>query len=78
MSNVVILKVNSQKNTYIRAIMNKWLINSADLIKVSNKKTNYIHANFAGVTRSTLKGLDDTGWIQELTLRSSTENSEMQ
>ena len=39
-------------------MMYKWLVDCVDFLKVRDKETNAIHANFAGVTHRTLKGLD--------------------
>ena len=53
MSDAVVLKVESQKNTYIRAIWSKFLADSNELLRIRDKENNPIHARFAGVTRRT-------------------------
>ena len=58
MSNVVVLMVESQKNTYTNAIWSKYLADSNELLRISDMENNPIHALFAGVTHLTLKGLD--------------------
>jgi hypothetical protein len=62
MSDVVVLKVESQKNTFTRAIWSKYLADSNELLRIWDKKNNPIHAHFAGVTHQTLhqtlRGLD--------------------
>ncbi len=50
MRNVDVLKVESQKNTFTRAIWSKYLADSNELLRMRNKETNPIHAHFAGVT----------------------------
>ena len=46
MSNVVVLKVESQKNTYTRAILSKFLADSNELLRIRDKENNPIHAHF--------------------------------
>ena len=58
MSDVVVLIVESQKNTYTRAIWSKYLADSNELLRIRDKENNPIHAHFAGVTHRTLRGLD--------------------
>ena len=58
MSYVLVLKVESQKKTYTRAIMSKFLADSNELLRISDKENNPIHAHFAGITHQTLRGLD--------------------
>ena len=58
MSDVVVLKVESQKNTYTRAIWSKYLADSNELLRIRDKVNNPIHAHFAAVTHQILKGLD--------------------
>ena len=58
MSDVVVLKVESQKNTFTRAIWSKYLADSNELLRIWDKESNPIHAHFAGVTHQTLRGLD--------------------
>ena len=58
MSDVVVLKVESQKSTYTRAILSKFLADSNELLRIRDKKNNPIHAHFAGITHQTLRGLD--------------------
>ncbi len=58
MSYVVVLNVESQKNTYTRAIWSKYLADSNELLRIWDKENNPIHAHFAGVTHKTLRGLD--------------------
>ncbi len=58
MSNVVVLNVENQKNTYTRAIWSKYLADSSGLLSILDKENNPIHAHFAGVTHRTLRGLD--------------------
>ena len=50
MSDVIVLKVESQKNTYTRAIMSKFLADSKELLRIRDKEKNPIHAHFAGIT----------------------------
>ncbi len=57
-SDVVVLKVESQKNTYTRAIWSKHLADSNGLLRIQDKENNPIHAHSAGVTHRTLRGLD--------------------
>ena len=58
MRDVVVLIVESQKNTYTRAIWSKYLADSNELLRIRDKENNPIHAHFAGVTHRTLRGLD--------------------
>ncbi len=58
MRGVVILKVESQTNTYTRAIWGKYLADSNELLRIRDKENNPIHAHFAGVTHQTLRGQD--------------------
>ena len=58
MSDVVVLKVESQKNTYTSAILSKFLADSYELLKIRDKENNPIHAHFAGIPHRTLRGLD--------------------
>ncbi len=58
MSNVVVLKMESQENTYTRAIWSKYLAGSNELLRIWDKESNPIHAYFAGVTHQTLRVLD--------------------
>ncbi len=58
MSDVVILIVESQKNTYTRAIWSKYLPDSNELLRIRDKENNPIHAHFAVVKHRTLKVLD--------------------
>jgi hypothetical protein len=48
MSDVVVLKVESQKNTYTQAIKRKYLADSNELLRTWEKENNPIHAHFAG------------------------------
>jgi hypothetical protein len=57
MSNVVVLNVESEKNTYTRAIWSKYLADSNELLRIRDKENNPIHAHLAGVTHQTLRGL---------------------
>ena len=57
MSDVVVLKVESQKNTFTRAIWSKYLADSNELPRIRDKENNPIHAHFAGVKHRTLRGL---------------------
>ncbi len=57
-SYVVVLKVESQKNTFTRAIWSKYLPDSNELLRIKDKENNPIHAHFAGVNHQTLRGLD--------------------
>ena len=50
MSDVVVLKVESQKNTYTRAILSKFLADYNELLRIRDKENNPIHAHFAGIT----------------------------
>ena len=50
MSDVVVLKVESQKSTYTRAILSKFLADSNELLRIRDKENNPIHALFAGIT----------------------------
>ncbi len=50
MSDVVVLTVESQKNTFTRAIWSKYLADSNELLRNLDKETNPIHAHFVGVT----------------------------
>ena len=54
---VIVLKVESQKNTYTWAIWSKFLADSNELLRIQDKKNDPIHAHFAGVTHKMLKGL---------------------
>ena len=54
----LVLKVESQKNTYTRAIMSKILADMNELLRIRDKENNPIHAHFAGITHRTLRGLD--------------------
>ena len=60
MSDVVVLKVESQKNTYTSPtwILSKFLADSNELLRIRDKENNPIHAHFAGITHRTLRGLD--------------------
>ena len=61
MSDVIVLKVESQKKTFTRAILSKFLADSNELLRVCDQKNNPIHgfhAHFAGITHQTLRGLD--------------------
>ncbi len=58
MSDVVVLTVESQKNTYTQAIWSKYLTDSNELLRILDKENNPIHAHFAGVTHLTLRGLE--------------------
>ena len=55
---VLDLKVESQKNTYTRAIMSKFLADSNELLRICDKDNNSIPAHFAGIAHRTLRGLD--------------------
>ena len=57
MSDVVVLKVESQKNTFTRAIWSKYRADSNELLRIWDKESNPIHAHFAGVKHLTLRGL---------------------
>jgi hypothetical protein len=59
---VLVLKVESQKNTYTRAIMSKYLADVIELQSIGNKEYNPIHAHFAEITHQTIVSF----WIQEL------------
>ena len=43
MSDVVVLKLESQKNTYTRAILSKFLADSNELLGIRDKENNPIH-----------------------------------
>ena len=58
MSDVVVLKVESQKNTFTQAIWSKYLADSNELLRIRDKEHNPIRAHFAGVTHQTLRGRD--------------------
>ena len=60
MSYVVVLKVESQKTTYTRAILSKFLTDSNELRRIRDNENNNIRAHFgaAGITHRMLKGLD--------------------
>ena len=47
---VVVLKVEIQKNTYTRAILSKFLADFNELLRIRDKVNNPIHAHFAGIT----------------------------
>ena len=49
MSDVLVLKVESQKNTYTRAIKSKFLADSSELLRIRDKENIPIHALFAGI-----------------------------
>ncbi len=49
-SNVVVLKVESQKNAYTLAIWSKYLADSNELFNIWDKVNDPIHAHCAGVT----------------------------
>ncbi len=50
MSDVVVLNVESQKNTYTRAIWSKCLADSNELLRIRDKENNPIPAHFVGET----------------------------
>ena len=50
MSDVVVLNVESQKNTFTRAILSKFLADTNGLLRIRDKENNTIHAHFAGIT----------------------------
>ena len=59
MSDVVVLKVGSQVNTYTRAIKCKWLNDKLTLKKIHDKENRTpLCANLAGIPLRLLKGLD--------------------
>ncbi len=58
MNDVVVLNVESLRNTYTQAIWSKYLADSNELLRIRDKVNNPIHAHFAGVTHRTLRGLD--------------------
>ena len=58
MSDVVVLKMECQKNTYTRAILSKLLADTNELLRIRDKENIHIHAHFAGITHRTLRGLD--------------------
>jgi hypothetical protein len=58
MSDLVVLNVESQKNTYTRAIWSKYLADSNELLRILDQEKNPIHVHFAGVTHLKLRVLD--------------------
>ena len=58
-SDVVVVKVGSQGNTYTSAIQGKWLSDQVTLGKVRDKENQTpMYAFNAGITHRSLKGLD--------------------
>ena len=58
-SDVVVLKVRSQENTYTRAIHGKWLSDKVTLSEVHDKENQTpMYALNAGITHRSLKALD--------------------
>jgi hypothetical protein len=60
MSDVIVLKVESRKNNYTRAILRNFLADSEsnELLWIRDKENDPIHAHFAGLTHRTVRGLD--------------------
>ncbi len=56
-SDVIILRVNSQENTFTRVLMNKWVLDS-DKLELEQVHNREIQANFAEIAYRPLRGLD--------------------
>ncbi len=54
-SDVIVLRVNSQENTFTQVLMHKWVLEKLELEQVHNRE---IQANFVEITYRPLRGLD--------------------
>ncbi len=55
-SDVIVLRVNSQENTFTRVLMHKWVLDQMELLEQVHYRE--IQANFAEITYRPLRGLD--------------------
>jgi hypothetical protein len=54
-SDVIVLRVDSQENTFTLVLMHKWVLDKLELEQVHNRE---IQAKFADIAHRTLEGLD--------------------